>query len=73
MFWNLLMFCLAGLPLLLQAALQALRSVLTSQMSRQEKSRGAWNLLLRSALQTLLGLWDAGTKLLMTHKTIDGF
>uniref|UniRef100_A0A3B4UBB4 HEAT repeat-containing protein 5A n=1 Tax=Seriola dumerili TaxID=41447 RepID=A0A3B4UBB4_SERDU len=44
----------------LPAALQALKSVLTSPMSRQEKSRGAWNLLLRSALNTLLGLWDTG-------------
>uniref|UniRef100_A0A8D0A3H4 HEAT repeat-containing protein 5A n=1 Tax=Sander lucioperca TaxID=283035 RepID=A0A8D0A3H4_SANLU len=39
---------------------QALKSVVTSPMSRQEKSRGAWRLLLRSALNTLLGLWDAG-------------
>uniref|UniRef100_A0A8C9ZYX0 HEAT repeat-containing protein 5A n=1 Tax=Sander lucioperca TaxID=283035 RepID=A0A8C9ZYX0_SANLU len=45
-----------------QAALQALKSVVTSPMSRQEKSRGAWRLLLRSALNTLLGLWDAGTQ-----------
>ncbi|XP_034051011.1 HEAT repeat-containing protein 5A [Thalassophryne amazonica] len=28
-------------------------------MSRQEKSRGAWKLLLRSALKTLLGLWES--------------
>ncbi|XP_069008944.1 HEAT repeat-containing protein 5A isoform X2 [Embiotoca jacksoni] len=50
----------AGLCVVVQAALQALKSVLTSPMSRQEKSRGAWNLLLRSALNTLLTLWDAG-------------
>ncbi|XP_071355215.1 HEAT repeat-containing protein 5A isoform X3 [Trachinotus anak] len=50
----------AGLGVVVQAALQALKSVLTSPMSRQEKSRGAWNLLLRSALNTLLGLWDTG-------------
>ncbi|XP_041809707.1 HEAT repeat-containing protein 5A isoform X2 [Chelmon rostratus] len=50
----------AGLGSVVQAALQALKSVVTSPMSRQEKSRGAWNLLLRSALNTLLGLWDAG-------------
>ncbi|GAA6234639.1 HEAT repeat-containing protein 5A, partial [Lates japonicus] len=50
----------AGLAVVVQAALQALKSVLTSPMSRQEKSRGAWNLLLRSALNTLLGLWDSG-------------
>ncbi|XP_031160512.2 HEAT repeat-containing protein 5A isoform X3 [Sander lucioperca] len=50
----------AGLGAVVQAALQALKSVVTSPMSRQEKSRGAWRLLLRSALNTLLGLWDAG-------------
>lgn len=50
----------AGLGVVVQAALQALKSVLTSPMSRQEKSRGAWNQLLRSALYTLLGLWDTG-------------
>ncbi|XP_049451782.1 HEAT repeat-containing protein 5A isoform X1 [Epinephelus fuscoguttatus] len=50
----------AGVGAVIQTALQALKSVVTSPMSRQEKSRGAWNLLLRSALNTLLGLWDAG-------------
>ncbi|KAI3367144.1 hypothetical protein L3Q82_008134 [Scortum barcoo] len=50
----------ADLGAVVQAALQALKSVVTSPMSRQEKSRGAWTLLLRSALNTLLGLWDAG-------------
>uniref|UniRef100_A0A7N6F8A7 HEAT repeat-containing protein 5A n=1 Tax=Anabas testudineus TaxID=64144 RepID=A0A7N6F8A7_ANATE len=49
-----------GLGAVVQAALQALKSVLMSPMSRQEKSRGAWNQLLRSALYTLLGLWDTG-------------
>uniref|UniRef100_A0A8P4K7T2 HEAT repeat-containing protein 5A n=1 Tax=Dicentrarchus labrax TaxID=13489 RepID=A0A8P4K7T2_DICLA len=49
-----------GLGSVVQAALQALKSVVTSPMSRQEKSRGAWILLLRSALNTLLGLWDSG-------------
>ncbi|XP_035024699.2 HEAT repeat-containing protein 5A isoform X1 [Hippoglossus stenolepis] len=49
-----------GAGVVVQAALQALKSVLTCPMSRQEKSRGAWNQLLRSALNTLLGLWDAG-------------
>ncbi|KAM3594589.1 uncharacterized protein V6R79_010326 [Siganus canaliculatus] len=43
----------------LQAALQALKTVVTCPMSRQEKSRGPWTLLLRSALNTLLGLWSA--------------
>ncbi|XP_078133588.1 HEAT repeat-containing protein 5A isoform X2 [Sander vitreus] len=50
----------AGLGAVVQASLQALKSVLASPMSRQEKSCGAWRLLLRSALNTLLGLWDAG-------------
>ncbi|TDG98505.1 hypothetical protein EPR50_G00201100 [Perca flavescens] len=50
----------AGPGSVVQAALQALKSVVTSPMSRQEKSRGAWRLLLRSALNTLLGLWDTG-------------
>ncbi|XP_062252890.1 HEAT repeat-containing protein 5A isoform X1 [Platichthys flesus] len=49
-----------GAGVVVQASLQALRSVLTSPMSRQEKSGGAWTQLLRSALHTLLGLWDAG-------------
>uniref|UniRef100_A0A3P8SZZ2 HEAT repeat-containing protein 5A n=1 Tax=Amphiprion percula TaxID=161767 RepID=A0A3P8SZZ2_AMPPE len=48
-----------GLGLVVQATLQALKSVLTSPMSQQEKSRGAWKLLLRSALNTLLILWDS--------------
>uniref|UniRef100_A0A8P4G1T7 HEAT repeat-containing protein 5A n=1 Tax=Dicentrarchus labrax TaxID=13489 RepID=A0A8P4G1T7_DICLA len=52
-----------GLGSVVQAALQALKSVVTSPMSRQEKSRGAWILLLRSALNTLLGLWDSATLL----------
>ncbi|XP_068607819.1 HEAT repeat-containing protein 5A [Brachionichthys hirsutus] len=50
-----------GLASVLQAALHALKSVVMSPMSRQEKSRGGWNLLLRSALNTLLGFWDSGT------------
>ncbi|XP_033973343.1 HEAT repeat-containing protein 5A-like [Trematomus bernacchii] len=50
----------SALGSVVQAALQALKAVVTSPMSRQEKSRGAWSLLLRSALNTLLGLWDAG-------------
>ncbi|XP_053192170.1 HEAT repeat-containing protein 5A [Scomber japonicus] len=49
-----------GVCVVVQAALQALKVLLTSPMSRQEKSCGAWTLLLRSALNTLLGLWDAG-------------
>uniref|UniRef100_A0AAQ5YVX3 HEAT repeat-containing protein 5A n=1 Tax=Amphiprion ocellaris TaxID=80972 RepID=A0AAQ5YVX3_AMPOC len=46
-----------GLGLVVQATLRALKSVLTSPMSRQEKSRGAWKLLLRSALNTLYSLF----------------
>ncbi|KAG1971597.1 HEAT repeat-containing protein 5A isoform X2 [Pimephales promelas] len=38
--------------------LQALRTVLTSPMSRAEKSRGAWTELLQSALHTLLESWS---------------
>uniref|UniRef100_A0A667YKT0 HEAT repeat-containing protein 5A n=1 Tax=Myripristis murdjan TaxID=586833 RepID=A0A667YKT0_9TELE len=53
----------AGLSLLVQASLQALKAVLSSPMSRQEKSRGAWTLLLRSALNTLLGYWEPGPQL----------
>lgn len=45
-----------------QAALQALKSVVASPMSRQEKSREAWKLLLRSALSTLLEFWNYGTQ-----------
>ncbi|TNN87383.1 HEAT repeat-containing protein 5A [Liparis tanakae] len=57
-----------------QAALQALKSVLTSPMSRQEKSRGAWTRMLRGALSSLLGLWDhdsgAGPSSLLTALTV---
>lgn len=51
----------AGSSLVIQATLQALKSVVTSPMSRQEKSREAWKLLLRSALSSLLELWNVGT------------
>uniref|UniRef100_A0A8D3C7S6 HEAT repeat-containing protein 5A n=1 Tax=Scophthalmus maximus TaxID=52904 RepID=A0A8D3C7S6_SCOMX len=52
----------ASVAEVVQASLQALKCILTSSMSQQEKSRGAWNRLLRSALHTLLGLWDAGER-----------
>ncbi|XP_035465938.2 HEAT repeat-containing protein 5A isoform X2 [Scophthalmus maximus] len=52
----------ASVAEVVQASLQALKCILTSSMSQQEKSRGAWNRLLRSALHTLLGLWDAGDR-----------
>ncbi|XP_016400189.1 HEAT repeat-containing protein 5A isoform X2 [Sinocyclocheilus rhinocerous] len=42
---------------LVPGILQALRTVLTSPMSRAEKSRGAWAELLRCALHTLLDSW----------------
>ncbi|XP_051502390.1 HEAT repeat-containing protein 5A isoform X1 [Myxocyprinus asiaticus] len=42
---------------LVPGILQALRTVLTSPMSRAEKSRGAWTELLRCALHTLLEFW----------------
>uniref|UniRef100_A0A8C7TDC9 HEAT repeat-containing protein 5A n=1 Tax=Oncorhynchus mykiss TaxID=8022 RepID=A0A8C7TDC9_ONCMY len=50
-----------ALGLVVPAALQALRAVLSSPMSRSEKSRGAWAHLLRCALNTLLDFWDSGT------------
>uniref|UniRef100_A0A8C2ZDS5 HEAT repeat containing 5A n=1 Tax=Cyclopterus lumpus TaxID=8103 RepID=A0A8C2ZDS5_CYCLU len=49
----------SGPAAVVQSALRALKVVLTSPMSRQEKSRGAWSQLLRAALSSLLGLWDA--------------
>uniref|UniRef100_A0A673IR21 HEAT repeat-containing protein 5A n=1 Tax=Sinocyclocheilus rhinocerous TaxID=307959 RepID=A0A673IR21_9TELE len=45
---------------LVPGILQALRTVLTSPMSRAEKSRGAWTELLRCALHTLLESWHSG-------------
>ncbi|XP_042598368.1 HEAT repeat-containing protein 5A isoform X1 [Cyprinus carpio] len=42
---------------LVPGILQALRTVLTSPMSRAEKSHGAWTELLRCALHTLLESW----------------
>lgn len=49
-----------GVGFVVQAVLQALKLLVTCPMSRQEKSRGAWRSLLRSALSTLLGLWESG-------------
>ncbi|XP_065144355.2 HEAT repeat-containing protein 5A isoform X1 [Paramisgurnus dabryanus] len=43
---------------LVPGVLQALRTVLTSPMSKAEKSRGAWTDLLCSALHTLLEFWN---------------
>lgn len=43
---------------LVPGVLQALRTVLTSPMSRAEKSRGAWTDLLCCALHTLLEFWS---------------
>uniref|UniRef100_A0A8C1ZKC6 HEAT repeat-containing protein 5A n=1 Tax=Cyprinus carpio TaxID=7962 RepID=A0A8C1ZKC6_CYPCA len=45
---------------LVPGILQALRTVLTSPMSRAEKSHGAWTELLRCALHTLLESWHTG-------------
>lgn len=50
----------AGGPLV-SGALQALRTVLSTPLSRAEKSRGAWSHLLRCALHTLLDCGDTGT------------
>uniref|UniRef100_A0A672QC35 HEAT repeat-containing protein 5A n=1 Tax=Sinocyclocheilus grahami TaxID=75366 RepID=A0A672QC35_SINGR len=44
---------------LVPGILQALRTVLTSPMSRAEKSRGAWTELLRCAMHTLLESWHS--------------
>lgn len=63
----------AGLGVMVQATLQALKSVLTSPMSRQEKSRGSWNQLLRSAVFTLLGLWDAGINNMFNFTNTESF
>ncbi|XP_058470663.1 HEAT repeat-containing protein 5A isoform X2 [Solea solea] len=57
----------ANVGVVVQAALQALKCVLMSPMSRQEKCRGAWKLLLRSALNTLLQLWTAGDGVVVDH------
>lgn len=46
---------------LVPGILQALRTVLTSPMSRAEKSRGAWTELLQCALHTLLESWNTGS------------
>uniref|UniRef100_A0A8C7DR44 HEAT repeat-containing protein 5A n=1 Tax=Oncorhynchus kisutch TaxID=8019 RepID=A0A8C7DR44_ONCKI len=60
-----------ALGLVVPAALQALRAVLSSPMSRSEKSRGAWAHLLRCALNTLLDFWDSVDEVsLLTALTI---
>lgn len=53
-----------GTELLVPGTLQALRTVLSSPMSRVEKSRRAWVQLLRSALTTLLMCWNTGKAML---------
>ncbi|XP_066486738.1 HEAT repeat-containing protein 5A isoform X2 [Tiliqua scincoides] len=55
------------LPLTVTASLQALKGVLSSPMARAEKSRTAWNELLRSALVTILDFWDPDC----THQEMD--
>ncbi|MCI4382874.1 hypothetical protein PGIGA_G00019750 [Pangasianodon gigas] len=50
-----------GKETLVPGTLQALRTVLSSPMSRVEKSRRAWVQLLRCALTTLLMCWDTDT------------
>lgn len=52
------------LSLTAAASLQALKGVLSSPMARAEKSRTAWNELLRSALVTILDFWNSGNKVL---------
>ncbi|MCJ8737086.1 hypothetical protein PDJAM_G00019790 [Pangasius djambal] len=50
-----------GKETLVPGTLQALRTVLSSPMSRVEKSRRAWVQLLRCALTTLLMCWNTDT------------
>ncbi|XP_017331866.1 HEAT repeat-containing protein 5A isoform X5 [Ictalurus punctatus] len=50
-----------GTETLVPGTLQALRTVLSSPMSRVEKSRRAWVQALRSALTTLLMCWNTDT------------
>ncbi|XP_041927422.1 HEAT repeat-containing protein 5A isoform X1 [Alosa sapidissima] len=59
----------AGGPLV-SGALQALRSVLSTPLSRGEKSREAWSHLLRCALQTLLDCGDTGKEALADEVTL---
>ncbi|XP_072123379.1 HEAT repeat-containing protein 5A isoform X1 [Mobula birostris] len=40
------------------AALQALKAIVSSPMARAEKSHAAWTMLLRSALATILEFWN---------------
>ncbi|KAM8920662.1 HEAT repeat-containing protein 5A isoform 2-T2 [Pelodytes ibericus] len=62
------------LPLTVTSALQALKLIVSSPMSRVEKIRGSWNSLLQSAAASLLQAWDSGQKLdsvsLLTALTI---
>ncbi|XP_064514629.1 HEAT repeat-containing protein 5A isoform X5 [Pseudopipra pipra] len=51
------------LPLVVAASLQALKGLLSSPMSRAEKSRTAWTDLLRSALVSVLDCWDQDKEL----------
>ncbi|XP_031435784.1 HEAT repeat-containing protein 5A isoform X2 [Clupea harengus] len=55
---------------LVSGALQALRSVLSTPLSRVEKSREAWSHLLRCALQTLLDCGDTGKEALTDEVTL---
>lgn len=50
-----------GTETLVPGTVQALRTVLSSPMSRVEKSHHAWVQLLRCALSTLLTYWNTGT------------
>ncbi|KAL2098993.1 hypothetical protein ACEWY4_005473 [Coilia grayii] len=59
----------AGAPLA-SGALQALRSVLSTPLSRAEKSRDAWSHMLRCALHTLLDCGDTGKEALADEVTL---
>lgn len=58
---------------LVSGTLQALRTVLSSPMSRVEKSCHAWVQLLRCALVTLLMCWNTGKPPLILKVIIIGY
>ncbi|XP_068109960.1 HEAT repeat-containing protein 5A isoform X2 [Hyperolius riggenbachi] len=48
------------LPLTVTSALQALKLIVSSPMSRVEKNRASWSSLLHSAVTSMLQSWDSG-------------
>ncbi|XP_053331518.1 HEAT repeat-containing protein 5A [Spea bombifrons] len=51
------------LPLTVTSALQALKVIVSSPMSRAEKTRASWNSLLRSAATSLIEAFDSGKEM----------